>query len=146
MMPYRFIPTQITELLAAAMTGVFIASASVLDGIRNSQTIWDKEQFRMYCLLGAIGGAFLSVGIAAMKSTGMHQVRTVALKFVSSGIAGLLFTPIAIRWLELPVDVDVVLGTAGAVAFISVTVLHDITPVFIGKIKTWLGISSDENK
>lgn len=137
-MPYRFITLNIAELFAAVFSVMLAAATSIVSGTLSAQTIWDQSQLRMFCLIGALGGAFLAVALFPPKEGAGSPVRRLAAKFLSSGIAGMLFTPIVIRWREWPLDVDVVLAVSGAVALVAVTVLHTAIPILLRRLNTWL--------
>lgn len=106
-----------------------IASAAGIDDL-TSPAIWDKSQFRIFCLLGALGGSFLSIVLFPPKETSGNLHRKLAIKFLASGLAGLLFTPIVIRWQGWPVDVDVVLAVSSLVAITGVSVISAVIPIF----------------
>ena len=118
--------------MLAALASLLAAVAGIDD--LTSPAIWDKSQFRIFCLLGSIGGAFLAIALFPPRESVGNYSRRIAIKFVSSGIAGLLFTPIVIRWQGWPADVDTVLAVSGTVALMSVSVISALVPVFVKRI------------
>lgn len=130
-MPYRFL-TGPCEVMFAAFVAM-LSSLGAIDDL-TSPAIWDKTQFRAFCIAGALGGAFLSIALFPPRGTDSHQSRNQALRFGSSAISGLLFTPVVIRWQGWPVDVDVVLAVSGGVALVSVSVISAVVPFLIRKI------------
>lgn len=120
------------EVIFAAVASMLAAIGGVND--LASPAIWDKSQFRIFCLLGAIGGAFLAIALFPPRERVGNYSRRLAIKFVSSGVAGLLFTPIVIRWQGWPVDVDIVLAVSGVVALMSVSLISALVPVFVKRI------------
>lgn len=118
-------------MLAAGFS--MLAAAAGIDNL-SSPAIWDKTQFRLFCLLGSIGGAFLAIALFPPREAVGNYTRRIAIKFAASGISGLLFTPIIIRWQGWPVDVDVVLAVSGCVALTSVSIISALVPIFVKKV------------
>jgi uncharacterized membrane protein len=127
------------------MLAVFASVIAAIAGVDDltSPAIWDKSQFRIFCLLGAIGGAFLAIALFPPREQLGNYSRRLALKFVSSGIAGLLFTPIIIRWQKWPIDVDTVLAVSGIVALVSVSIISALVPIFVKKVVGKFGDEAD---
>lgn len=119
-MPIRIV-NLIGEMFASALA-TFIAVLATLPAL-SADTVWDKQQLRMYCLLGSIGGAWLAITIFPPHTERGNVAQKLAFKFLSSSVSGLLFTPIAIRWQNWPLDVDVILAVSGIVAFLSWSLL-----------------------
>lgn len=133
-MPLRLLHGPVSDLTAAALSMMMLAASSVIDGISNGQTIYDNGQYRMFCLIGAIGGAFLAVAIFPPRETEGNYARRLAIKFFSSGVAGCLFTPVIIQWRSWPVNVDTVLAVSGAVALVAVSLIHALVPLFVRRV------------
>lgn len=133
-MPHRFISPSMEIMFAWA--GAFIATlagianASGIDNL-SSPAIWDKSQLRLWCLLGSLGGAFLAVALIPSREHTGNYARRLALKFAASGISGLIFTPIVIRWCGWPVDSDVVLAVSATVAMLAVGTLSALYPYWL---------------
>ena len=126
-MPHRF--DGLFTLLASAIAGMSACLAAALPDLSaiSDGTILNDTQMRFACLAGALGGAVLSVLIFPPK---MVTHRTIASKFFASGISGIIFAPIALRWLRLPRDFDTVLGTAAGVALTAIGVLRIAVPLW----------------
>lgn len=132
-MPYRLLNGHISDIMAAAVSMCMLAVTSVVDGLTQGQTIYDNGQYRMFCLIGALGGAFLAVAIFPPKEREGNYSRRLAIKFFASGVAGCLFTPIIMSWRGWPVNVDTVLAVSGGVALSAVTLIHSLWPILVRK-------------
>lgn len=127
-MPHRILGPHFEIIIA--WFGSMLAVTAGIDDLSNV-AIWDKSQLRLWCLLGSLGGAFLTVAILPSHEHTGNYARRLALKFASSSIAGLIFTPIVIRWRGWPVDSDVVLAVSAFVALISVSTISALYPVWL---------------
>lgn len=127
-MPHRIMSAPL-EMLIAWFSFVVTATAGIDD--LTSVAIWDKSQLRLWCMLGSIGGAFLAVAVLPSHENTGNYTRRIAMKFASSGIAGLIFTPIVIRWRGWPVDSDVVLAVSATVALLAVGTISMLYPIWV---------------
>lgn len=103
------------------------------DSVSDERVILTDGLLRTACLTGSFMGAFMAICI--WPSDGSKdfatQLRVLGVKFLASGIAGVMLTPILVRWANLTIDSDWLVGAAGAVSFMSVAVLHKIAPTLL---------------
>lgn len=148
-MPHRFLNSS-CEILFAAMATILVAAGNVLEaGFGGGPTIWDTNQLRMFCLIGAIGGAFVSIlsfPVPVKDEGGASPARRMAAKFISSGISGMAFTPVIIKWFGWSMNVDVVLAASAAVALCAVGVLHQLVPLVTRRVIGWFSGTLPECK
>lgn len=140
-MPHRLLSAPLEVMLAWFYA--LVAAAAGIDDLA-SVAIWDKSQLRLWCLLGSLGGAFLAVAVLPSHELTGNYARRLALKFVSSGLAGLIFTPIVIRWRGWPVDSDVVLATSAAVALLAVGTISAVYPAWLRFIASKVKKAAEE--
>lgn len=144
-MPHRLLSGPI-EIMLSAFTAM-LAAAGGIDDLA-SPAIWDKSQLRIFCILGSLAGAFLSIALFPPKDGGTNMQRKLAIKFLASGICGVLFTPMFIRWMGLKVDVDSVLCISGIVAISGVSIVSSIMPAierrFVTKISSELPLPPEK--
>ena len=113
-------------LVVAASVGMFAAAAAaVLPTPEPSAvlSVMDDARLRLICVAGSLGGAVLSVGLFKL-----HHVRDMAVKLVCSSFSGILFAPMALRWLGWSRDIDAVLAVSGLTALMSWTILQMAVP------------------
>lgn len=88
---------------------------------------------RAYCIVGAVLGSILAIAIYPPKEVSQFQfktaIRKAAANLTVSLISGIMFTPVIIRYFELPRDGDWVLFSAGTVSLLSVSVLSALLPI-----------------
>lgn len=140
-MPHRF--DGLFTIIAAALASIFSCLAAALPDLSaiSDGTILNDTQMRFACLAGALGGAVLSVLIFPPK---LVTRNTIASKFVASGISGVIFSPMALRWLHLPRDFDTVLGCSAVVSLIAIGVLRISVPAWERIAGKQLGPKGDE--
>lgn len=120
------------EMMLASFSAM-VAAASGIDNL-SSVAIWDKSQLRLWCVLGSLGGAFLAIAVLPSHEAFGNYSRRLAIKFTASGLAGLIFTPIVIRWQGWPVDSDTVLAVSAGVALVSVGTISALVPYVVKRV------------
>jgi hypothetical protein len=114
--------------------------------VSEKRAILEDSALRVACLIGSMMGAVLSATIfPIVADTTPKMTRLVAVRILSSLIGGVIFTPIILRYLGISVDVDLVVGISGLVAFMSVAVLSEMAVPAVGwlvsEIKKRVGIT-----
>jgi hypothetical protein len=113
-------------ILAAALGALTALTAAVIPGVDAQQamtSIMDDQRLRLICVAGSLGGAVLSVGLFNTRT-----VRDLSIKLSCSSISGVIFAPMALRWLGWAADTDAVLCTSGITALMSWSVLQTAVP------------------
>jgi hypothetical protein len=114
------------SLVIAAAVGMFAAAAAAVLPTPDpaaAVSVMDDARLRLICVAGSLGGAVLSVALFKL-----GNVRDMAVKLASSSISGILFAPMALRWLGWTRDLDAVLAVSGMTALLSWTVLQMAVP------------------
>lgn len=138
--------------LLGTMCMVVWAAADVI--ISKDLVIWDNEAMRLYCIIGAVLGSVCFGLYTASINGGPLPIGKLVVKVSMALIGSVLFTPpliyFCVKKFGMPVNSDLLMGAAGAVAMTIVGVLHYIVPlvpVLINKtIGKWLGISVGQRK
>lgn len=89
--------------------------------------VWEKADLRAYTIIGCVIGSFLSVIIFPPEG-GAHAVRNLGIKFFTSLSLGVLFTPLIIRYFDMPRDVDIAMAIGGGWSIFSAGVVHKVAP------------------
>lgn len=80
------------------------------------------------CITGAFFGAIVAACVWKTSETDPGKAsRIMARNFLASGICGVVITPAFMRYFELQLDVDYIIGVSAAVAFCAVAVLEKIS-------------------
>jgi hypothetical protein len=98
---------------------------AVMESVSSTVVIFDDFKLRGWCIAGACGGALVSIFVFTLPSP-----RELAFKLLASGISGMMFSPMFLRWLGWPVDVDSVLFASGSVSLCAWSVLQVAVPLF----------------
>lgn len=110
-------------------------STAALQSVGNTVVIFDDSKLRGWCIAGSCGGAILSIFLFPLPNP-----KELAFKLLASGISGMMFSPMFLRWIGWQVDVDTVLFTSGGVALFSWGVLQILVPLvtkFVPPIFAW---------
>lgn len=112
----------LTEFVAAFM----LAQASVMPVTGPTSDLFDDTKLTGLCVLGAMMGAFLSIALFPPKDddSDKGKIQKLALKFGSSLFTGVAFTPLVIKYYELQLSADWVVGVSTGVAAIGVMAIH----------------------
>lgn len=85
---------------------------------------------RAYCIIGSVLGAILSIAIyPPQEPASKNSIRQSATKLIVSLLSGIVFTPVLVRYLDVPLDGDWILFGAGTVSLLSVSVLTAALPL-----------------
>jgi hypothetical protein len=122
--------------LMPAMEEVSVQARELLQELNLS--VMDDERLRLVCLGGSIGGALLSVLLFPLPKT-----KPLIAKLFASGIAGMMFTPMVVRWMGLQRDTDTMLFASGVVALLGYSVLQMAVPLADRVAGKWLGSRFD---
>lgn len=135
-MPHRF--EAIFSLLGATllgMWGTFVAVAQLL--VR--QTIIDDDEKRLWCILGAVGGAVF-MGLYTMEQQNGITIKKVVLKIFASSVAGIIITPGLMHLCSnyLPATSDTLMLASAVVAMSAVGALKIGIPIVQAVFERWL--------
>lgn len=146
--PYLFLGTigpAVTAIAAAGfalITENGLSHTDVVVVTPEALEILSHKTLRLYCLLGALGGGVIGVGLT---TTG--PPREMAWKWTVGVVSGVLFTPVIIRYFGWHPGVDTLVATAGVVALTAWTALHNILPiihrVLVKRVRRIVGDTSD---
>jgi hypothetical protein len=130
----------IITLLAACLTAAAGALGEISDAAKDvmravHMNVMDDASLRLVCIMGSIGGALISVLLYPLPRT-----KELIAKLVVSVIAGVMFTPMVVRWLNLSRDTDTLLFASCAVALLGYTSLQIIVPLAHKWVGGWLGV------
>ena len=101
--------------------------------------ILDNERLRVVCLIGAIGGAILNLGIYPSKLPG---IRPLVWKFTASVMCGVVFTPMVVHWTGVTANFDTLAFTSFIMAISGVGIVVKLIPAIQRFIFSKLGIST----
>jgi len=138
--------------LVAAIGGVIVLPdmsvclATAADGVAIRSAIMEDNMLRLFCFIGAMGGAWASVWMFPREKddTGTQipmSTKELGGKFTVSVGAGTMLTPMLMQWWQMPLVSDWCLGTAFLVALLSWGVLKLAVP-----IATMVGVKWFDNK
>lgn len=96
-------------------------------------SLFDDERLRLVCLSGSIGGAIVSVGLFRPRNT-----QELAWKLTCSGLSGMMFSPMIMRYIGWPLEADHVLAASGSVALLSWGVLQMAVPLMTRFGEFWI--------
>ena len=116
--------TKIT-MLFALVVAVQAAGGAALPPHR----VFDDVRMICICVIGATIGAFLAIAVFPQQGgTDSSTSRRLSLKFGSSMLAGIVFTPGVMHWWKLDLNADYLMAVSAIVAIFSVSILHLIAP------------------
>lgn len=106
----------------AAVDAAFVAAVP-------SGEVFDDVRTTAICVIGAIIGAFLTVAVfPPTNDTDTNTIRRLALKFGSSMLSGIAFTPGLMQYIGLEKTTDLLMATAAIISVFAVTILHLLAP------------------
>ena len=116
--------TKVT-MLFALIVSIQAAGGAALPQSR----VFDDVRMICICVIGATIGAFLAIAVFPPQgSSESNTTRRLALKFGSSMLAGIVFTPGVMHFWELDLNADYLMAVSAIVAIFSVSILHLIAP------------------
>lgn len=111
--------------LFAVVVAVQAAGGAALPQSR----VFDDVRMISVCVIGATIGAFLAIAVFPVREgTDANKTQRLSLKFGSSMLAGIVFTPSIMHWFELDLNADYLMATAAIVAVFAVSILHMVAP------------------
>lgn len=126
-------------LFMAVIAAESVAAAEVV----TRGTILDNAALRTCCLAGSAIGAVLAIAIETeggkqKRQESGNELRALARKLLASAIGGVIFAPLMLRWFQMTLDPDIVLGWSGITAFASVSTLQIASGVYRRAAKKYL--------
>src|SRR5688572_27365900 len=100
--------TAMLSALTAALSEVSETAQEVIEAMNIN--VMDDARLRLVCIAGSLGGALLSVLLFPLPRT-----KPLIAKLFASGLAGLMFSPLLVRWAGLTRDTDTMLFVSGMV-------------------------------
>lgn len=119
-------PMILVGAFVLALMGAIAPLASGED-VATAIVIMDNLKLRSFSIVGAVLGAVLSVSVLMDRET---STRNVLMQFSGATIAGIVFTPMFLRYWAVSLDTDSVLGGAALVAMLSTITLHKLVPLY----------------
>lgn len=114
--------------------------------VETTMNVIENWRLRLYCIIGALGGAWLSVGMFPPPKNG---IRPFALKFSCSCIAAIMFSPALMHKIGVILDPDYVLAVSGLFGLVSWAMIQIAVPLFLRiftkKGSEWGGLPDDKN-
>lgn len=129
-----------TSLAAALSAAVAALSDLPAPDIFAGPAILDDERFRLYCLIGAVLGAVVNLGLYG--SNPLKGIQPVAWKIFGSVATGIVFTPIAMKWRGVPANIDTLLAVSFCLSIVGVGSLRMLITGWNKWIAAKLGLSS----
>ncbi len=117
----------ISTTIAAAITAIVADVSQVPVQAFSGPAIFDDERYRLICIVGALGGALLNLGLYSSPTPG---IRPMAWKVFCSTITGVVVTPMVIHWTNIVPNVDNLLFFSFFMALISVGVVRGVAPLW----------------
>lgn len=109
-----------------AVAAFVLAQTTVLPITEPTSDLFDDMKLTALCVMGAMMGAFLSIGLFPPKDdeSDKSKLQKLALQFGCSLFTGVAFTPIVIKYYQLQLTSDWVVGVSTGVAAIGVMAIH----------------------
>lgn len=142
-----WVSTAVTTQVAALVNTSVVSMGAMVAALTAAQinpdsSLWSITEFRLACIVGAIGGGVLYIGIwpdvELSKATGHRYGQMLASRYSVCCIFGMMFTPAIFMYLEIPKTIDSVLVVSGMMAFVSVAMLTFIAEQFTEILRVWL--------
>lgn len=121
------------SIVIAASLGIITALAAALlpdPASSAALSLVDDNRLRLICVAGSLGGAVMSVMLFQVKTN-----RELAAKLTSSALAGIMFSPMLLRYLRWADLTDAILATSATVALLSWSLLQTAIPIATGIIR-----------
>jgi FtsH-binding integral membrane protein len=124
--------TSFAIVLAAGLGIISAICAALLPDptTTTALSLVDDNRLRLICVAGSLGGAVMSVMLFQVKTN-----RELAAKLTTSALAGIMFSPMLLRYLRWADLTDAILATSAIVALLSWTVLQSAVPILAGIAK-----------
>lgn len=125
--------TYIVTALASALLAAAAAAGLDAHAAASTVNIIDDQKLRIICIIGALGGSVLSI---VLFPVGNH--RQLAGKLFGSSIAGIIGTPMLMRWFAIEPQTDPLLFVSCVVALLSWSILQIAVPFLNQLAAKWL--------
>jgi len=122
---------------AAAIAAIVADISEMPVAAFSGPAILDNERLRLICIVGALGGAVLNLGLYDSPQPG---IRPMAWKVFGSCITGVIFTPVAVHWMNVTPNTDNLLAVSFLTAIVSVGLLRKVLPALSWAIGAKLGV------
>lgn len=128
-------------LLVEAAAAFLLAQTSALPVPSDEAHLFDDTRLIGLCVMGAMLGAFLSIALFPPKDDASDKIKLqgLALKFGASLATGIGLTPLVIKYFQLPLGSDWVVGMSTAVAAFGVLTIHIGLPFIQKAIEKFFG-------
>lgn len=141
--------------------GPLVAAANLLDGNAATEDVFDSSRTIALCVIGSTIGALLSVGLFPPEEKELVDVclpperRTVLesrktrrtfIKFGSSLLGGIAFTPFGMQWLAIDHTSSRIVGISAGVSLFIVAMIHAAAPKIELLIDAWTSWLANRNK
>lgn len=118
--------TSLSIVIAAGLGIISAAAAALLPDptTTTALSLVDDNRLRLICVAGSLGGAVMSVMLFQVKTN-----RELAAKLTTSALAGIMFSPMLLRYLRWADLTDAILATSATVALLSWSILQTAIPI-----------------
>lgn len=141
--------------------GPLVAAANLLDGNAATEDVFDSSRTIALCVIGSTIGALLSVGLFPPEEKELVDVclpperrtilesrktRRTFIKFGSSLLGGIAFTPFGMQWLAIDHTSSRIVGISAGVSLFIVAMIHAAAPKIELLIDAWTSWLANRNK
>lgn len=140
-------------LLAIPVHASPVAQSTTIDSeiqtvvIETTVGVIENWRLRLYCIIGALGGGWLSVWMFPPPKDG---IRPFAGKFSCSAIASIMFSPALMRKFGIPLDPDFILAASGCFGLVAWALIQLGVPlilrIFMRRGAEWGGVTDNDPK
>lgn len=118
--------TSLSIVIAAGLGIISAICAALLPDptTTTALSLVDDNRLRLICVAGSLGGAVMSVMLFQVKTN-----RELAAKLTTSALAGIIFSPMLLRYLRWADLTDAILATSATVALLSWSILQTAIPI-----------------
>lgn len=148
-------------VVVLSQVGPLIAAAELLENIQKPDDVFDSSRTIALCVIGSTIGALLSVGLFPPEEKELTDVsllperralvesrktRRTFIKFGSSLLGGIAFTPFGMQWLAIDHTSSRIVGISAGVSLFIVAMIHAAAPKIELLIDAWTSWLANRNK
>lgn len=146
-------------VVLVSQIGPLLAAAELLESVQKPDDVFDSSRTIALCVIGSTIGALLSVGLfppdekelvcllperrALLES---RKTRKIFIKFGSSLLGGIAFTPFGMQWLQIDHTSSRIVGISAGVSLFIVAMIHAAAPKIELLIDAWTSWLANRNK
>lgn len=141
--------------------GPLVAAANLLEDTQKPDDVFDSSRMIALCVIGSTIGALLSVGLFPPEEQELidacllperramlesRKTRRTFIKFGSSMLGGIAFTPFGMQWLAIDHTSSRIVGISAGVSLFIVAVIHAAEPKIELLIDAWTSWLANRHK